>query len=359
MNVGGFFAPDDGQQTGPDLLREFVALRPAVVSEAINRIVPKREDLRAELATNGWAWIDHLWTDAKSGILDRVIEEVTSDLNELQSTMSQAADKKEFRRAEHFQQVIRTVRSRSLLGFLGSRSILPKYGFPTDVVELRTNHLEYPEAQRVELQRDLRIAISEYAPGGEVVAAKRIWVSGGINRPPNRMWDERFYVVCPTCRRFQSSQKEIGGTCIACGANLAQGPRLAGQFIRPEFGFLAEYKEPRPSGESRPQRLYSSRVYFSDYRLPDGAMQSQAELQQVAILSSDGAQLWQRYSSLLYVWFCRTSTTHCHGPAQAEIKIPQKPKDRPRLQRSSEYSPPGPRIRDGRARIAVYRFPGQ
>lgn len=300
MSVGDFFAPEDGQRAGPDLLREFVASLPVTVSAAIQRIVPDREDLRAELATAGWRWIDHLWTGEKTGLLDRVVEEVTSDLVELETAISQASDKKEFGRAKHFQQVIRTVRSRPLLGFLGSRSILPKYGFPTDVVELRTNHLEYPEAQRVELQRDLRIAISEYAPGGEVVAAKRVWVSGGINRPPNRMWDERFYVVCPICSRFQSGQQELGGTCIACGGNLAHGRRLAGQFIRPEFGFLAEYKEPRLSGESRPQRLYSSRVYFSEYRLPEGVTQAPRELQPVAPLSNDAVQLSQRYSR--YGW---------------------------------------------------------
>jgi hypothetical protein len=60
-----------------------------------------------------------------------------------------------------------------LLGFLGSRNVLPKYGFPTDVVELRTNHLaSTPEALKIELSRDLRIAISEFAPGSEKLLRK-------------------------------------------------------------------------------------------------------------------------------------------------------------------------------------------
>ena len=77
-----------------------------------------------------------------------------------------------------------TISNRDLLGYLGSHNILPKYGFPTDVVELRTNHLHIPEAKQIELQRDLRIAITEFAPGAEVVAAKRVWVSGGLHKPP-------------------------------------------------------------------------------------------------------------------------------------------------------------------------------
>ncbi|MFN2165664.1 MAG: hypothetical protein ACK2U9_05345, partial [Anaerolineae bacterium] len=44
-----------------------------------------------------------------------------------------------------------------LLGFLGSRNVLPKYGFPIDVVELQLK-ASSAKAQELELQRDLRIA---------------------------------------------------------------------------------------------------------------------------------------------------------------------------------------------------------
>ena len=40
---------------------------------------------------------------------------------------------------------------------------MPKYGFPVDVVELKLLH-HGEEARRLELERDLRIAIAEYAP---------------------------------------------------------------------------------------------------------------------------------------------------------------------------------------------------
>jgi hypothetical protein len=85
-----------------------------------------------------------------------------------------------------------------------------------DVVELKTNHLAFEEAGRVELQRDLRLALSEYAPGCEVVAAERIWVSGGLNKPSTRDWQEWYYPVCSSRRRFHYRQAELPAACPNC-----------------------------------------------------------------------------------------------------------------------------------------------
>ncbi len=298
MNVGEFFAPADGGPTGIDLLRDFVASHPASVEEAVQRIVPENEQLRTELGLENWSWIQQLWNEDQVAILDRVVNEVRGDLQQLKQLVQEAVAEENYQRAAHFKRVTTTVRSRDLLGFLGARNVLPKYGFPTDVVELRTNHLEVPEAKRLDLQRDLRIALSEYAPGSAVVAAKHIWVSGGINKLYGRDWDERFYAVCPNCGRFHSSQLEADaqGGCKACGENLKGRGRLRGQFIRPEFGFVAEYKEPRPASTARPQRIYSSRVFFSDYRTPENMKPESEQIELVAALSTPKGQVWQRYS---------------------------------------------------------------
>jgi hypothetical protein len=289
-NVGAFFAPDEPGPTGPDLLREYVKARPPQVRQALQRIVP--DSLQDELSIADWGWLPNLWNDEGDGILDRAIQEVTSDLTLLHQLEEEAAAERNYGRSQHFQRVARTVRGRNLLGFLGSRNVLPKYGFPTDVVELRTNHLPVAQAGRIELQRDLRIAISEYAPGGEVVAAKHIWVSGGLNKRPDRDWPTFYYAVCPECHRFHRSATPIDGPC-SCGGNLFGWPKLYGEFIIPEFGFIVA-DSPRPSGEARPQRLYSSRVYFAEYAAPEGKESS--EPQPEPLLSSAQVQIWKHYS---------------------------------------------------------------
>lgn len=294
-NLGAFFDRQEANRTGPELLREYVATHPPEVQEALERIVP--ESLQDQLGIADWTWLPNLWNEEGDGILDRVVQEVKEDLDLLQQLEEQAAAERNYQHSAHFQRVAQTVRRRDLLGFLGSRNVLPKYGFPTDVVELRTNHLPTPQAGRVELQRDLRIAISEYAPGGEVVAAKHIWTSGGLNRRSDRDWPTYYYAVCPDCGRFHHSVTQIDGPCSTCGADLFGWPKRYGTFVIPEFGFIVG-QEPRPSGEARPERFYSSRVYFADYALPEGRDGSRGELafEEALGLSSASAQVWQRYS---------------------------------------------------------------
>ncbi len=304
-NVGDFFEPEGGKETGPDLLQEYLAARPGGVQDALRRIVPPA--LQEELGIDDWEWLAALRNNEGNGILDRAIWEVKEDLEELRHLEEQAVNERTrtgYSRAMYYQGVIQTVRGRDLLGFLGSRNVLPKYGFPTDVVELRTHHLALRVAGSIELQRDLRIAISEYAPGGEVVAAKHIWVSGGLykrsreesHRQSEPHWPTYHYAVCPHCGRFHRSLQEIPSPCSVCGGDLHDWPRLYGSFVIPEFGFVVG-AAPRPSGEARPQRIYSSRVYFAEYTSPqkDGTP-IEPPFQQSEELSCAQFQIWQRYS---------------------------------------------------------------
>ncbi len=294
-SVGDFF--DSDELTGPDLLREYVQAHPPQVQQALERIVPP--NLQAELGIANWAWLAELWNAENDGILDKAIQEVANDLVSLRQLADEAASERSragYGRAMHFQGVIRTVRARNLLGFLGSRNVLPKYGFPTDVVELRTNHLPVPEAGRIELQRDLRIAIAEYAPGGEVVAAKKIWTSGGLNKRPDREWQVFHYAVCPECGRFHRSTASIEGPCTVCGGKLFGWPKLYGRFVIPEFGFIVG-DPPKSSGQARPERLYASRVYFAEYATPsENGIAPDPPLAETSELSSASVQVWHRYS---------------------------------------------------------------
>lgn len=290
--VGYFFAPEDGGPSGPDLLRQYIAGRPEKVQQAMKRVVPT--DLHQTLDIENWSWLSLLTSSEEDGILDKSVQEVNNDLKLYAQLESEAVDDKRYRLAEHFQNVSRTVRSRDLLGFLGSRNVLPAYGFPTAVVELRTSHIpSEPAASRVELQRDLRVAIAEYAPGSEVVAAKRIWTGGGLYRMPGHDLPAFHYGICPECGRFHRSAADLDGHCTVCGANMLGRMRRSGEYIIPEFGFVAG-REVRVTGEGRPQRLYASRIYFSDYDPVPG--ESVPALEPVAELSSAAVTLARRYS---------------------------------------------------------------
>jgi hypothetical protein len=305
--VGEFFAPES-QPSGKELIRKYLEKKPLWLKEAFERIIP--QNLQDELGIKDWSWLTLLSTSGNQGILDSAAEEITSELTEFSEMENKAAHDKKYRLAERYSRVQNQVRSRNLLGYLGSHNVLPKYGFPTDVVELKTNHLQsIYQASRVELDRDLKIAISEFAPGSEVVAAKVVWTSRGIRKLHNREWQSYNYAVCRECKRFHYSVSELPQYC-SCGHQLLDRPEMRGEFIIPEHGFIAG-NETRSPGESPPKRIYSSRVYFAEYRLPKSEEPDEQPMELDSSISPVGSQVFKRYSR--YGWLAVVNDGYGRG----------------------------------------------
>jgi len=261
--VGAFFDPNEGDD-GRVYLRDYLQEKPEDLKQQIKNTIPA--GLFDVLGIEDWSWVTQLTNDDDSGILDFAFEDVKSDLEFLENRQAQLFEEygrthniKIAQLAEVQSMIINQIRERELLGFLGSRGVLPKYGFPSDVVELQTKHLvSTPEALKIDLTRDLRMAISEFAPGSEVIAAKKVWTSAGLKVHPRRTWQSQKYIVCSDCKKFWHGQ-EISATCT-CGKPLNK-PR---EFIIPETGFIAGVDVKQP-GDEPPQRTYASQVYFADY----------------------------------------------------------------------------------------------
>ena len=80
---------------------------------------------------------------------------------------------------------------------LAENGVLPKYGFPTDIVELHLRELDHrKKEERLQLQRGLRQAIREYAPGSEIVAGGELWRSTGIRKKKGHDLITRRYGRC-------------------------------------------------------------------------------------------------------------------------------------------------------------------
>ena len=112
------------------------------------------------------------------------------------------------------------------------------------------------------MERDLRIAISEYASESEVVAGGFKWRSYALKLVPNHAWPRHDYGTCKDCgfyiRRLAETGAAIPGDCPTCGGTMRKGT-----FIEPRFGFQTAWEEPDRPDESRPDRTYSSRVFFT------------------------------------------------------------------------------------------------
>lgn len=101
---------------------------------------------------------------------------------------------------EKFDKLLERLNNELLINTLSDRGVLPSYSFPLYTVELELPY-RLKMKNTLRLQRDLRQAIVEYAPGSEVVADKRLWVSGGVRilRDAPQVYS---YRLCPLCNHL-------------------------------------------------------------------------------------------------------------------------------------------------------------
>ena len=147
---------------------------------------------------------------------------------------------------------MRTIAGEQTLNFLSRKAVIPKYGFPVDVVELDTRSRD-GNPTGVSLQRDLSQAIAEYAPGGKVVANKLEWESCGIKTIPGKEWPVRYYQY-DDARNF--TQSDEGGT---------PPPGASRKYLCPIFGFVSPLFESPKEPRGRAQRLYTTRPFFQGF----------------------------------------------------------------------------------------------
>ncbi len=104
----------------------------------------------------------------------------------------------------------RRYRMMETLNMLARSKVLPVYGFPCDVVELKVD--EADNKYGVQLQRDLRKAITEYAPGRKVIANKRVFLSayplhimkrGVRNATEGKAQEDMFFYYCKKCKTYE------------------------------------------------------------------------------------------------------------------------------------------------------------
>lgn len=305
LKVGAFFMPEGDKPSGPELLTQYVDERPSAVRDALLRIVPP--SLHAELRLDDWGWLDEVTNAEGTGAMDVAAAMIREDIelfHKLGTEASAMETSQGAGRARYYYGVENTIRERDLLNEFGRRGVLPKYGFPVDVVPMATDHIDKKQADvagKVELERDLRLAISEFAPGSRIVAAKTVWTGGGLLRQPRRELEEVSFGVCKACGRFNRKKGGEADICDGCKKPLVSARGLSGTLVKPEFGFVAQPMD-RPSrpGETRPPRSYSSQVYFDSRNRPENAPDDDdyhwPEFRSVDGLNDPRARIEARYS---------------------------------------------------------------
>jgi hypothetical protein len=86
---------------------------------------------------------------------------------------------------------------------LSKESVLPSYSFPLYTVEMELP-IDRIDKANLRLERDLRRAITEFAPNAELVANKRLWKSSGVRflRETPQVYD---YRLCAECNHIEAA----------------------------------------------------------------------------------------------------------------------------------------------------------
>jgi len=123
------------------------------------------------------------------------------------------------------------------------------------IVELDPHRTQQTsESLEVLLQRDLFIAIAEFAPTSKVVANKKEWNSYAVKRVAEKEWERWHY--CLQHQKFIRKEMLDQNLSETCCKELGEH-----KFIIPKFGFLTNIDKPKePKGRSA--RVFTTRPYF-------------------------------------------------------------------------------------------------
>jgi len=254
--IGAWDAP-----RGASDVKTFLYAQRGALENSLRAIVP--DELHAQLGLDDGTWVERAtgtyqgWNDTEESRLVLAEREVVSDYQLVAEVKEQAKRDDDGKTLDWAKRRGDTLASEPVLNFLSRRVVIPKYGFPVDVVSLETQQTQTTSGAAVDLQRDLAIAISEFAPTNELVANKKVWKSHALKRVLGKEWERRSYKRCVNHNLYLEWKPGQAEPPLPCGDRAP-----AHTYVIPSFGFTTNREPPQtPSG--RPVRVFTTRPYFS------------------------------------------------------------------------------------------------
>lgn len=231
-------------------------------------------NLHEKMGLNDWSWINSLIGD--NGVLTIAVK----DFRDTVTWYKQEIEKNreiDIEQANKFQRLLKKFRRSFILGdtenskyknelieFLVRNNVLPKYGFPVDTVELYQG-LTNTQSKKLQLVRDLQLAIAEYAPDAQVVADGKLYTSRYIRKLPKSTgqdWEDVYIAECKdkACSTWNYLRTEPSNEehCISCDGIIEKSRWM--KAIEPRKGFISE--EPQDVPSKKPDRSFRSDDYY-------------------------------------------------------------------------------------------------
>lgn len=265
---------------GYEKLKDFLAARPIYLKNLLMNSIPS-----GNYGIEDWSWTEYLV--GEYGILEMLVKDFRDTVSFLEVERERCRKEGNDRAAADVSSKLRNFRAdkeldkwngsaprKSLIDFLVRNNVLPKYGFPVDTVELLPDPVSAKDANRPQMQRDLQLAVAEYAPGSEIVADGMLYTSRYIHKSASKSaynWEYGWYAKCPNrnCEAdnfYNDNDLREDFTCRSCGHKIVK--IFWHKTLEPRRGFIAGNSgndKPKPVKMRKPEKNYKTDdVYIGD-----------------------------------------------------------------------------------------------
>lgn len=182
-----------------------------------------------------------------------------------------AKEQNEFGLAKSYADALDRIKRSSLIRYFTKYNVIPGYGFPVDNVELYIyDYAKQDMDDEYKLSRNLALAISEYAPGSEIIVDGKKYTSRYIFLPykgdsSKASLPITYYCVCDGCGSINTNQDKNyfihGRKCKYCGTELNTAGFNVMRYVTPIYGFIADRKN-KNTKRMKPFKTYASDVYY-------------------------------------------------------------------------------------------------
>lgn len=257
LNISG-----EGGKSAVELLKELLNDHPEDLKNSLKFIVPNSKSLQAFVDIENWKWVEYLLREDEGALViaESNVKEIIDELEELKKRLDL-----ERKPSDNILKIQNTYLKKDVLSFLSGSNVLPKYGFPVDVVNLDILH-NGENAKVINISRDLKLAISEFAPGSEIVANKKVWKPYALNMSRMKSWPVQQYAICKSCGRLFGYHVDLGTSFEEREMDCCNEPLNYHYYLQPVFGFSTKADDlPGNPGEKRKAKPLPSRVKFDTY----------------------------------------------------------------------------------------------
>ena len=250
-----YFKNIDGLVFGDGLekFKAYVASHPADLNWYINEKILPGDTYRIY---HDFRWFDEI--DGNDEKMEHFVENIRAIAEEYDKAKKEAVAEEKYSEADYYQRQIEKLHTERVIDSLSKYCVIPKYGFPVDVVELQI----YEEGvlnNNYDLSRDLKIAISEYAPDSEIIVDGKKYTSKYISLPKTGQYPRHYFCTCSNCKKVNVYlSTRTGSECKYCGESIAA--EKSEFYIEPINGFKTGVT--KESTRMKPKRSYAGEVSY-------------------------------------------------------------------------------------------------